>query len=191
MALMFRNPPVDDKRLRGLVEEARASFEIGFAGDLEFGHLFRVEARQGQIWRWRVYHPVVPQLEGTSASRDEAVAHLTHAYEKLLDAANLREVRPRRAKRDPIRRRTSSLGYVGGNLAYAIMARGGSYSIDRIKSSGHGAPFDLGPYGSDIEARSALDSVEWRRVDAASHAFVRTIPIEERGSLNGAGDRSP
>jgi hypothetical protein len=81
------------REARGLAEVSSKTFHTVYAGEIEFGHYFRVQAPSGDFWRWSIRFPVAAEEIGEAVTEAEARATLAHCYNTMPDRIGLSEHR--------------------------------------------------------------------------------------------------
>jgi hypothetical protein len=81
---------------RGLAEVSSKTFHTVYAGELEFGHYFRVQAPSGDFWRWSIRFPVAAESIGEAVTEAEARAILAQCYNTMLSRIGLSGARMRK-----------------------------------------------------------------------------------------------
>ncbi len=79
------------RETRGLAEVSSKTFHTVYAGELEFGHYFRVQAPSGEFWRWSIRFPVTAESIGEAVTEAEARATLAQCYDTMLARIDLYE----------------------------------------------------------------------------------------------------
>jgi hypothetical protein len=79
------------RETRGLAEVSSKTFHTVYAGELEFGHYFRVQAPSGEFWRWSIRFPVTAESIGEGVTEAEARATLAQCYDTMLARIGLYE----------------------------------------------------------------------------------------------------
>jgi hypothetical protein len=72
------------REARGLAEVSSKTFHTVYAGELEFGHYFRVQAPSGDFWRWSIRFPVAAESIGEAATEAEARTAFAQCYNTML-----------------------------------------------------------------------------------------------------------
>jgi hypothetical protein len=76
------------------------------------------------------------------------------------------------------KRKTTSLGYIGARLSFAIMFDGETYATEMFYGGGTRKKINNELYVSDDEARTVLsDEVEWRTLNVQDR-FIRNARSE-------------
>jgi hypothetical protein len=79
------------RETRGLAKVSSKTFHTVYAGELEFGHYFRVQAPSGEFWRWSIRFPVTAESIGEAVTEAEARATLAQCYDTMLARIDLYE----------------------------------------------------------------------------------------------------
>ncbi len=79
------------REARGLAEVSSKTFHTVYAGELEFGHYFRVQAPSGEFWRWSIRFPVATEVIGEAVTEAEARAAVANCYNTMLARIGLSE----------------------------------------------------------------------------------------------------
>jgi hypothetical protein len=77
------------REARGLAEVSSKTFHTVYAGELEFGHYFHVQAPSGDFWRWSIRFPITPESIGEAVTETEARAILAQCYNTMLSRIGL------------------------------------------------------------------------------------------------------
>ena len=79
------------REARGLADASSKTFHTVYAGEVEFGHYFRVQAPSGEFWRWSTRFPITAESIGEAATEAEARATLAQCYNIMLTRIGLYE----------------------------------------------------------------------------------------------------
>jgi hypothetical protein len=86
------------REARGLAEVSSKTFHTVYAGELEFGHYFRVQAQSGDFWRWSIKFPVAAESIGEAVTEAEARAILAQCYNTMLSRIGISRARMRKSR---------------------------------------------------------------------------------------------
>ena len=78
---------------RGLSDASSKTFHTVYAGEIEFGHYFQVQAACGEFWRWSVRFPITPETIGEAETEAEARAIFVRCFDTMLARIGLQECR--------------------------------------------------------------------------------------------------
>jgi hypothetical protein len=79
------------REARGLSEESSKTFHTVYAGEVEFGHYFRVQAPSGEFWRWTIRFLITAETIGEAATEAEVRATFVRCYDTMLARIGLQE----------------------------------------------------------------------------------------------------
>ena len=79
------------REARGLCDESSKTFHTVYAGEIEFGHYFRVSSLSGEFWRWSIRFPIAAAVIGEATTEAEARATFCRYYDMMLMRIGLHE----------------------------------------------------------------------------------------------------
>jgi hypothetical protein len=73
----------DKRKLKNLGAEVSETSQTVYLGEIEFGHLFKVQTRSGEFWRWELRFPLLDATIGEAPTEGEAKEIFLKGYNLL------------------------------------------------------------------------------------------------------------